>query len=209
MILTEIKTHFIQINLSDLIQMIGEEKARAILSNFSCPKNKDVEKFLRCKAIEFSKRNFAKTHLVFWETSDKTEKELVGYYTIASKWITVARDVINTKEAKKLREHGICNREDNAYTTAAPLIAQLGKNYIDANDALISGAELLTLAMEKIKLVQNEVGGRFAYLECEDKPKLLEFYQRNNFKIFGKRRLDRDETDMDGEYLVQLFTMIT
>lgn len=45
------------------------------------------------------------------------------------------------------------------------------------------------------------------YLECEDKKKLLEFYTKNNFKIFGKRNLDRDETDLNGEYLIQLFAM--
>lgn len=45
------------------------------------------------------------------------------------------------------------------------------------------------------------------YLECEDNEKQLNFYQRHNFKIFGKRTLDRDETDVNGDYLVQLFAM--
>lgn len=38
--------------------------------------------------------------------------------------------------------------------------------------------------------------------------KLLDFYQNNNFKVFGKRKLDGDETDLNGEYLVQLFAML-
>ena len=45
------------------------------------------------------------------------------------------------------------------------------------------------------------------YLECEDIEKLLLFYTKNNFKVFGKRTLDRDETDIKGEYLIQLFAM--
>lgn len=45
------------------------------------------------------------------------------------------------------------------------------------------------------------------YLECEDKEKLLSFYTKNNFKVFGKRTLDRDETDINGDYLLQLFAM--
>ena len=73
---------------------------------------------------------------------------------------------------------------------------------------LISGDDLLHLAMEKILKIRNEVGGRFAYLECEDKPKLIEFYERNHFKKFGKRSLDSDETDLKGEYLLQYFIMI-
>lgn len=88
------------------------------------------------------------------------------------------------------------------------MIAQLGKNYANGNDTLISGNELLFLAMEKVKKVQNEVGGRFAYLECEDKKKLKEFYERNRFKLFGKRKLDLDEADVTGTHLLQYFIML-
>lgn len=203
-----IKTHFREINLSDIVDQLGEDEARQILSNFSCPINLDVQNFLLLKAIEFSKRGFAKTHLVFWETGDCKNKELVGYYTIASKFITVQKSAVTKKEAKKLREHGIYNEKTNEYTVSAPLIGQLGKNYTNGNNTLISGDDLLRLAMEKIKKVQNEVGGRFVYLECEDKEQLRSFYERNNFKLFGKRALDRDETDMSGNYLLQYFAML-
>ncbi len=202
------KTHYIQINLSDLLDQLGEDEVQEILSSFSCPINADVENFLKKKAVEFSKREFSKTHLVFWETEDKKEKEFVGYYTITYKHITIERSAINAKEARKLREHGIYSEKSKAYTIAAPLIAQLGKNFNNGNNMLISGDDLLHLAMEKILKIRNEVGGRFAYLECEDKPKLIEFYERNHFKKFGKRSLDSDETDLKGEYLLQYFIMI-
>lgn len=202
------KTHYVQINLSDMVTQIGENETKCILSNFSCPQNKDVENFLKQKAIEFSKRNFSKTHLVFWVTDDGTERELVGYYTIASKWISVDRNSVTSREARKLREHGIFEEKTNKYIVSGPLIGQLGKNFTDGNDTLISGSELLNLAIEKVKMVQREVGGRFVYLECEDNKKLLDFYQNNNFKVFGKRKLDGDETDLNGEYLVQLFAML-
>ena len=202
------KTHFVEINLSELLEQLGEDRAKAILSSFSCPLNADVERFLRDKAIEFSKRGFSKTHLVFWETEDKKEREFVGYYTIASKFITIDRGAVNSKEARKLRELGIFDEKKNDYTVAAPLIAQLGKNYTDGNDSLISGDDLLNLAMNRVKKVQNEVGGRFAYLECEDKEDLINFYERNSFKMFGKRNLDRDETDICGTYLLQYFIML-
>ena len=71
------ETHYIQINLSDLLDQLGEDEVKEILSTFSCPINADVEKFLKEKAIEFSKREFSKTHLVFWETENKEEKELI------------------------------------------------------------------------------------------------------------------------------------
>lgn len=92
---------YIQINLSDIIKAIGEDGAKSILSSFSCP-NKDVENFLRYKAIEFSKRDFSKTHLVFWSTLDETEKYLVGYYTIAPKFFLfqkIMSAIRNTKNS--------------------------------------------------------------------------------------------------------------
>lgn len=46
-----IKTHFREINLSDIVDQLGEDEARQILSNFSCPINLDVQNFLLLKAI--------------------------------------------------------------------------------------------------------------------------------------------------------------
>ena len=202
------KTHYIEINLSDLLEQLGEDEVKTILSSFSCPINADVERFLKERAVEFSKREFSKTHLVFWQTADKKEKEFVGYYTIAYKNITIDRKAVSNREARKLREHGVYDEKSRAYTIPAPLIAQLGKNFSNGNNMLISGDDLLHMAMGKILKIRNEVGGRFAYLECEDKPKLVEFYERNQFKKFGERPLDRDETDLNGKYLLQYFIMI-
>ena len=201
-------THFFQINLSELIDILGEDDTKSILSTFVCPLNKDVENFIKYKAIEFSKRDFSKTYLVFWETDDEKEKALVGYYTIASKFIRVERSAVNSKEARKLRDHGVFDENTNEYIVSAPLIAQLGKNYSEGNECLISGSDLLQLAIERVKRVQHEIGGKFVYLECEDEAKLLAFYTKNRFKVFGKRKLDRDETDIKGHYLIQLFAML-
>jgi len=64
-------TGYIQVNLKDMINNLGEDKVKDILSNFSCPLNKDVELFLKHKSIEFSKQGIAVTYLVF--TSYKKE----------------------------------------------------------------------------------------------------------------------------------------
>lgn len=202
-----IKTHFAEMNLGDMIEQLGEDVVKSILSSFSCPLNKDIENFIKHKAIEFSKRTTAKTHLVFWQTEDKKSTELVGYYTIASKVITIDRSVLSNTEARKLRSQGVFDEAKQEYTVSAPLIAQLGKNFTGGNDALISGSDLLQLAVNKVHRVQKEIGGRFMYLECEDNEKLLAFYKKSNFKVFGRRRLDGDETDVSGNYLIQLFAM--
>lgn len=53
--------------------------------------------------------------------------------------------------------------------------------------------------------MQNIVGGKIVYLECEQKEALIDFYSRNGFVNFGLRTLDKDETDkLSGEALVQM-----
>lgn len=198
------------INLSDLILQLGEDEAKNILSSFKCPINKDVENFIKDKAILFSKQNISKTHLVYWYSNSEfgEGKELVGYYTIASKSLVIHKSAVSRTLWKKVVKFGDKDPVDRKCVFSAPLIGQLGKNFANGNNTLIRGSELLELALRKIKLVQNEIGGKFTYLECEDTPKLIKFYEENGFIKFGKRKLDRDETDINGEYLVQLFKYI-
>lgn len=84
------------------------------------------------------------------------------------------------------------------------MIAQLGKNFSDGYNELITGDELLKLALDSVAEVQMKIGGKLAYIECEDKPVLIEFYRRNGFVELGKRNLDKDETNLTGQYLVQM-----
>lgn len=66
------------------------------------------------------------------------------------------------------------------------------------------------LACDKIKSIQDEIGGKVTYLECEDKPKLIEFYESNGFVNFGKRELDKDEKDdLSGQYLIQMLKYLS
>ena len=79
------------------------------------------------------------------------------------------------------------------------------KNYNNEYNKLITGDILLKLACDKIKEVQELLGGRFVFLECEDKQKLEEFYESNGFVCFGKRNLEKDERSKnEGEYLLQM-----
>lgn len=197
---------FLRINLNELLENIGEDRTKDILSSFSCPLNKDVELFLHEKSIHFSKMGRAKTHLIFWKQGN--EKELIGYFSIASKWFTVSKGAVSNNTMRKLRNHGDYDPDTKKCVIAAPLIGQLGKNYQGGNDCLISGDELLKMALEKVKEIQNEIGGKFVYLECENVEYLKNFYKNNGFQEFGQRPLDADETDLKGQYLIQLLKYI-
>lgn len=194
---------YVQIPLKDMIEQMGEDRVKNILSDFSCPQNKDVEEFLRIKAIEFAKQNVAPTHLVFASYKDKPE--LVGYFTLTMKTISITASCLSNNYRKRIQKFGTYNADLKAYLIPSPLIAQLGKNFFNDLNKLITGDELLKLACDKTLTIQQDIGGKIVYLECEDKPNLLDFYESNGFVNFGKRHLDKDEVDkLEGKYLIQM-----
>ena len=49
----------------------------------------------------------------------------------------------------------------------------------------VSGDEIVDYALSVISRVREAIGGRVVFIECQDKPKLIEFYNRNAyFKAF-------------------------
>jgi len=190
-------------HLVNLLNEIGEAETKALLSDFSCPIAPDVEVFLHRKAAEFAKRGWAQTHLVF--APFKSELVLVAYFTLASKVMTVPSKSIPRSLKKRISAFSTYNSAIDSYCLSAPLIAQLGKNFKNDYNKLITGNELLEIACDKVSSIQLDLGGRFAYLECEDKPALVEFYKEHGFIEFDRRYLDPDETDLlSGDYLIQM-----
>lgn len=60
----------------------------------------------------------------------------------------------------------------------------------------INGNELMDLTFEILEKVQHDIGGGIVFLECEDKGKLLSFYQseKNGFMPFNERYSVNDNT---------------
>jgi len=192
------------VNLFEMINIFGEDKAKELLSNFYCPLNLDVEKFITGgKAIEFSKQRIAATHLVF--TSYKKSPVLVGYFTLTNKFLKIDKKALSKNMQKRITKFAQYDPDFKKYELSAPLIAQMGKNFYNDYDKLISGDDLLQMACDKVENTQIELGGKVVYLECEDVQKLVEFYERHGFFKFGKRELDPDEEELfEGKYLLQM-----
>lgn len=47
-----------------MLESVGEDELSSILSDFSCPKNPEIERFIHNNAIEFAKRKMSITHTV-------------------------------------------------------------------------------------------------------------------------------------------------
>lgn len=61
--------YYAVVNILDYIELIGEESVVDVLSGFSCPKNKEIENFVRNNAVEFAKRKMSITYLLLDEYS--------------------------------------------------------------------------------------------------------------------------------------------
>lgn len=167
-------------NLQDLVDAIGSQRVQVMLDEYSCPLNHDIEEFLQKRAVGFAAQGIAQTHLVF-----HTEDEgvlLIGFYSLTNKVLSVNRDDVSKTMFKRFRRFGLCDEDAGTVYLAVPLIAQLGKNYAGGCDLLISGDELLRLACERVSDLQHDLGGKLVYLECEDTPALVRFYEDNGFK---------------------------
>jgi len=200
----ELRRVFKTVSLLDLLAAGEEEIVRAKLASFSCPINKDIEAFLREKAIEFSKASLARTFLVVAEYEGRDV--LAGFFTLAGKSLLVSDfSALSKTYVKKIQKFSEYYDDLNAQILHVILIAQLGKNYTDGYDKLISGAELLTMACEKVAEAQAIVAGKVVCVECADHPSLIDFYTRNEFRRFQNRPLKpADHSPAQGTYLVQL-----
>ena len=162
---------------------LGEDELLQILSEFSCPLNPDVERFLKDSSIEFAKKNQSVTYLVFSAIGGM----LLGYFTFALKPLTVRGETVSNTVKRKLLRISELDQKSDTYTMSAYLIAQLGKNYSENDGKMITGAELLELAWDKIKTAQYMFGGMVTFLEAENEEKLLSFYRGNRFSQFDTR----------------------
>ena len=183
-------------------EKVGEPELLRMISDFSCPKNPDVEHFLKESAIDFTKKNQSVTYLVL----DMEDGALLGYFTIALKPLTVRDETVSNTAKRKIRRVSEFDEQTKSYTMSAYLIAQLGKNYTNDAWKRITGAQMLELAWSVIEDMQYMGGGTVVFLEANDEAKLLTFYKNNKFRQFDTR-ITASDTENQHE-LVQLLRLL-
>lgn len=179
------------INILDFMDAIGEDSLRAVLSEFSCPKNLEIQQFMQKNAIEFAKKKTSITYLLV-----DNEYRIHGIFAVTHKALQVMSRELSGNVRKKLQRYAQEDEETGELTLSAFLIGQFGKNYQYDDLPTITGVQLMDAAFEVLESVQHQIGGGVVYLECEEKPQLLEFYQNeaNRFRIFGERYSESDQT---------------
>ncbi|WP_088815534.1 MULTISPECIES: GNAT family acetyltransferase [Listeria] len=180
------------INLYDLLSTQEEEKVKELLSSFSCNNQSkganDVEYFLHNKAIEFEKVGLSKTYLVM--STYRQVPFIAGYFSLSSKSLVIPKkhyQKLNISMKKRLMSFGAKSDLEN-YQTTGFLLGQLGKNCstIAQKAESVTGEELLALVYKTVKQIHMLVGGRILYLECENNPKIIQFYIKNGFALLNE-----------------------
>ena len=175
-----------------MIDAIGEDALVEILSDFSCPKNQEIESFVRNKAIDFAKRKISITYLVI----DNDSGEILSIFALTHKALEISRDALSSTSKKKLSRFAQLDENSGSYTVSAFLIAQFGKNYAVPQPEGWNGIRLMEKTFETLEKVQREIGGGVVYLECEEHEQLLRFYQneQNRFHTFSERYSEAEHT---------------
>ncbi len=181
---------------------LGEDDLIQVLSEFSCERNPDVEKFVKEQSIEFAKKQQSVTYLVF-STEDA---EFIGYFAITIKPITVNAEPFSNTAKKKLARVSELNEQNHTYNLAAYLIAQLGKNYHNGVNERITGEELLGLAIKQVQQLQYLAGGMVVFLETSNEEKLLSFYKDKGFQQFDSRL--SESAEHEPHELIQLLKIL-
>lgn len=174
------------IPLETFLEMTSEETVKEVISTFYCSKDHDVESFLKNenKAILYERKSKSRTYFIFDEDGlENGSFVLLAYFTIAIQTLKIPNGTV-ASQIRKL--DGLYAKKGSEALTEIPsyLIGQLGKN--DKYTDKIAGDELLEYALSVISKAQGIVGGRVAFIECQDKPQLINFYTRNGFKHFRK-----------------------
>lgn len=188
--------NFNVVNIIDLLESVGEKEVRSALQEFECERNSEIEIFLKNNAIDFAKRKISVTHLILDDNG-----QIAAYFTLTHKPSNISSLSLSKSAIKTLSRYAILDRDSNSFNISAFLIAQFGKNSAYNGSRNISGNKLMDFCFEILESVQKQVGGGIAFLECEDKKQLLNFYQNENnrFRIFGERF-----SESEGKKYIQL-----
>ena len=172
-------------NIHDMLEQGGRDSVSAFLKQFTCPVNHEIETFVTDRAVEFALKKISVTYFVL-----NSSNEISGFFTLTHKPSFILIGALGSKTLeRKLERFSSGMRIDDRFLSSAFLIAQFGKNMTPLKGEMISGNELMDCAFEVLEDVQRKIGGGVVFLECENKQKLLDFYQNehNHFIRFGTR----------------------
>jgi len=195
----ENENNFEVVRLFDLLsQDGGEDFYKTAIESFSSI-NADVEQFLKEKSIQSAKLNTSSTYLV---VSSENGFDILGYFTLATKMLTLKKEPLSKSEIKIISRFGYYDEDSESYKIPAILIAQFSKNFHSSSKS-IKGSDLMDIVLKQVKEILNLTSGKTVFLECEKIKKITDFYEKCGFQI-----LDNEVLTKDNKELIQMFRLI-
>ncbi|MCL2019297.1 MAG: acetyltransferase [Oscillospiraceae bacterium] len=168
----------IPVPIRGIIGTNREINLKSAIQSFCCRDN-EVENFLKHKAFDFEVRHKSRTYLIIDEEQvDVSEPIIYGYFTLTMKTLELG-ETLSKSTIKR-----IDGFSKDVLATEAILLGQLGKNQKHKND--IEGQSIIDEALDTVYDIHKLVGGRIVFLECDENPKLVDFYKRSGFEPLQK-----------------------
>ena len=180
--------------IDKLAKKVGDRVLSSTLAQFSIPLNKEVEDFIRNKALQATKLKSSITYVLV----DEDIAEVIGYFTLLVKPFTIPASRLSSTNRRLISRFSEVNEETGNYTASVFLLAQIGKNYAIQRQYQVSGRDLLEVALDKLRAAQDLIGGKLVLIEREsERMKLHDFYKPNGFKSWNSRYDKNDNVQYD------------
>ena len=180
--------------IDKLAKKVGDRVLSSTLAQFSIPLNKEVEDFIRNKALQATKLKSSITYVLV----DEDIAEVIGYFTLLVKPFTIPASCLSSTNRRLISRFSEVNEDTGNYTASVFLLAQIGKNYAIQRQYQVSGRDLLEVALDKLRAAQDLIGGKLVLIEREtERMKLHDFYKANGFKSWNSRYDKNDNVQYD------------
>ena len=186
------------IHLFELLSMEGGESLFKEMAGSFSSINKDVEIFFKEKAVQSCKLNTSSTYII---VSTNRNLEVLGYFTLATKMLTIKLSTLSKSEQKTINRYGYYDEDSDSLKIPAILIAQLSRNF--SSKIILSGSDLMDIILKQVKSILNLTSGKTVFLECEKIKNLTDFYESQHFKFLDTKLLSKDSKE-----LIQMYRLI-
>ena len=154
--------------LSGLLVRHTEEYVAKVLSEYRSVRESDTEDFLHTKAIPMEKRDLSRTFIAM-----TPDMRILGYVSLSIKCMRIPDDTLLSSNVQRQ-----INVDSRTRVAQSYLIGQLSRS-VDAPKGL--GAELIGVAIGKIRGSKRNVGCRMVRLDCRDE--LVHYCRGQGFRM--------------------------
>lgn len=158
---------------------------------FSCGEtegDKDLEDFFHNQALPFSQEKLGQTYCIVDNNGQYVE--IVAFFTVSND--SIKTTFIPNKAVSKI-ERKIPGRK-HLHTYPAVLIGRLGVNRKYQGKDFYVGQQIINYIKIWFSEDDNKTGCRFLVVDAYNKPRVLNFYERNKFRyLYADEETERKE----------------